>query len=77
MPDDRLCCSELTTIYVAQGLLRAQVIRAKLEHAGIPVLLSYESIGPVMGITVDGLGEVHVKVPSGYADEARLLIDDG
>lgn len=76
MPDDRLCHPELTTVHIAQGLLRAQVIKAKLEQAGVPVLLRYESIGLVMGVTVDGLGEVHVKVPSSYADEARLLIDD-
>ena len=67
---------ELTTVYVEQGLLRAQVIKAKLEDAGIPVLLEYESIGPVIGITVDGLGEVRIVVPSQYADVARALIEE-
>ncbi|OQY17878.1 MAG: hypothetical protein B6I34_11565 [Anaerolineaceae bacterium 4572_32.1] len=67
---------ELTTIHVVHGLLKAQVIQAKLEQAGIPVLLRYESIGPVMGITVDGLGEVHIQVPARYADEARVLIEE-
>lgn len=67
---------ELTTVHVAQGLLRAQVIKAKLEQAGIPVLLEYESIGPIIGITVDGLGEVRVRVPTRYAEEARLLIEE-
>jgi hypothetical protein len=67
---------ELAEVYVAQGLLRAQVVKAKLEEAGIPVLLKYESIGPVMGITVDGLGEVHILVPSQYADEARALVEE-
>lgn len=67
--------SELTTVYVEHGLLRAQVIKAKLEDAGIPVLLKYESVGPVMGITVDGLGEVRVLVPSQYANVARALIE--
>jgi hypothetical protein len=66
---------ELTTVYVEHGLLRAQVIKTKLEDAGIPVLLKYESIGPVIGITVDGLGEVRVLVPSQYADVARALIE--
>ena len=67
---------ELTTVYVEQGLLRAQVIKAKLEDAGIPVLLEYESIGPVIGITVDGLGEVRIVVPSQYASLARMLIEE-
>jgi hypothetical protein len=68
--------SGLSTVHVTWGLLRAQVVKAKLEQAGIPVLLQYESIGLVYGITVDGLGEVHVLVPNEYADEARALIEE-
>jgi len=64
----------LTTVYVASGQLRAEVVKAKLESAGIPVLLDYESVGPVLGITVDGLGEVRVMVPEALADEARALL---
>ncbi len=64
----------LVVIHIAQGLLRAQVIKAKLEEAGIPVLLNYESAGPVIGITVDGLGEVRVLVPARQAHRARRLI---
>jgi hypothetical protein len=67
--------SGLTVVHVAQGLLNAQVIKAKLEEAGIPVLLDYESVGPIIGITVDGLGEVRVLVPDRCADEARTLIE--
>jgi hypothetical protein len=68
---------ELTTIHIAQGLLQAHVIRAKLEEAGIPALLSYESVGPVIGITVDGVGEVRVRVPAEHAEAARELIATG
>jgi hypothetical protein len=67
---------DLVTVYVEQGLLRAQVIKAKLEDAGIPVLLDYESIGPIIGITVDGLGKVRVRVPAQHADAARALIEE-
>ncbi len=67
---------ELITVCVEQGLLRAQVIKAKLEDAGIPVLLEYESIGPIIGITVDGLGKVRVLVPSQYANVARALVKE-
>lgn len=66
----------LSEVYVEQGLLRANVIKAMLEDAGIPVLLKYESIGPVMGVTVDGVGEVHILVPHEYADLARSLINE-
>jgi hypothetical protein len=67
---------DLTTICTVAGMLKAQVYKAKLEEAGIPVLLDYESIGPVMGLTVDGLGEVRILVPKEYAAEARELIGE-
>ena len=66
--------AELITVHIVQGLLKAQVIKAKLEDANIPVLLEYESIGPIMGITADGVGEVRIRVPTRYADEAQMLI---
>jgi len=66
---------ELTVIHVEHGLLRAQVIKSKLEAAKIPVLLKYESVGPVIGLTADGLGEVRILVPARRADEARALIE--
>ncbi len=73
--DDRVD-PEVTVVCIEHGLLRAQVIKAKLEDAGIPVLLKYESIGPVMGITVDGLAEVRILVPSRYTNAAQALIDE-
>jgi len=76
MQDKRSRHSDLTVVHVVQGLLRAQVIKTKLEYADIPVLLDYESVGPVIGITADGIGEVRILVPSGYADEARALIEE-
>ena len=63
------------TVYVTQGLLRAQVVRGALESAGIPVALKYESLGPTMGITVDGLGRVEVIVPAEWEQEARDLLE--
>lgn len=65
---------ELKTVYVAQGHLVADVIKGKLESAGIPVLLEYESAGRVFGIIVNGLGEVRVKVPAVLAEEAIELL---
>ena len=76
MKDELSNHSALVTVCVEQGMLRAQVVKAKLEEAGIPVLLDYESIGLVMGITVDGVGRVQVLVPAEYADVARALIEE-
>ncbi len=64
----------LTTVYIAHGMLRAMVIRGALESAGIPVMLKYESLGPTLGITVDGLGKVEILVPVEWAEEARQLL---
>ena len=58
------------------GLLTAEVLRSKLEAWGIPVLLSYESAGPVIGLTLDGLGEVALLVPAELAEEALSLLDE-
>jgi len=67
---------ELKTVYVTQGHMVAEVIKSKLESAGIPVLLDYESIGRIYGITMDGLGEVRVKVPEAFAEEALELLEE-
>ena len=64
----------LATVYTAFGQLKAHVIKTKLESAGIPALLDYESAGVILGITVDGLGEVRVMVPEALAQEAKELL---
>jgi len=67
---------ELIPVMITQGWDVAQIYKAKLEAADIPVLLKYEAIGPVIGITYDGLGAVHILVPHEYVDEARELLDE-
>ena len=66
----------LTTVAVTAGMLPAQVLKGKLELAGIPVLLRYESAGLVYGITVDGLGQVEVQVPERYVEDARAILSE-
>jgi hypothetical protein len=66
----------LVQVYVTSGLLQAQIIKGKLETNDIPVLLEYESLGPVMGLTVDGLGQVRVLVPEEKAETARALLEE-
>lgn len=66
--------ANLVQVYVTSGLYQAEIIRGKLETNGIPVLLKYESLGPVMGLTVDGLGQVQVWVPTSAAAAARDLL---
>jgi hypothetical protein len=66
----------LVTVYISQGMLPAEVVRGKLEYAGIPSLLKYEAIGQIIGLTVDGLGRVEVQVPEEFAEEAERLLEE-
>ena len=68
--------NELVVVYETQGMIRAEIIKAKLESAGIPALLKYESLGPVLAVTVDGLGRVQVLVPQEREQEAHELISE-
>jgi len=54
----------------------AQIVRARLEDEGIPAALSYESLGIVYGLTIDGLGEVRVLVPESHIEQARAVLAD-
>ncbi len=68
----------LVKVYESQGIFAAEVVKAKLEANGIPALLKYESVGQIIGITVDGLGRVEVHVPAAFEEEARQLVrEDG
>jgi hypothetical protein len=65
----------MTLIHRSAGLMQAEVIKGRLETAGIPVMFDYESLGRVMGITIDGLGEVRIFVPDQFAQAARELLE--
>lgn len=67
----------LITVYVASGQPEAQIIKGRLEIEGIPAMLRYESAGIVYGLTIDGLGQVEVQVPSTLAEEARQVLAAG
>ncbi|HOJ52732.1 MAG TPA: DUF2007 domain-containing protein [Syntrophales bacterium] len=62
------------TVAVAQGMVQAQLIKGRLESAGIRVILRYESIGQIYAVTVNGLGEVAVVVPKEELDYAREIL---
>jgi len=59
---ENLEADDLVEVWFEQGHLRANVIKAKLEAAGIPVLLSYDAMSVIFGLTVDGIGKVRVLV---------------
>ncbi len=51
---------------VSSGMINAKIVAGRLETEGIPVKLRYEAVGVIYGLTLDGLGEVRVMVPSSY-----------
>jgi len=65
---------DLVVVHIAQGELEASVIKSHLECEGIPVMLQYESVGRVFGLTVDGLGEIRILVPQELAEKAKEII---
>jgi hypothetical protein len=68
--------AKLAQICVTSGLYQAEIVRGKLEANDIPALLKYESLGPVMGLTLDGLGQVEVWVPFDLEAQARALLKE-
>ena len=71
--DSMSASEQLVTVRTAK-YMEAQIIKGRLESEGIPVLLSYESAGFVLGITVDGLGEVKIMVPHDLAEAAKEIL---
>ena len=64
----------LTTIYVASGQPEAEIVKGRLENEGIPAMLRYESAGVIYGLTINGLGQVEIQVPSSLAQLAREIL---
>jgi hypothetical protein len=62
-------------VYVAPGMLIAETIKNKLESAGIPAMLKHESVGPILGLTIENLGTVRVLVARENADDARAMLE--
>ncbi|MHB9097192.1 MAG: putative signal transducing protein [Syntrophales bacterium] len=68
-------------IATASGMMQANIIRGRLESQGIATQLRYEAAGSIYAITIDGLGEVRILVPSSDRERAKELLsrsyDDG
>lgn len=62
------------TVFEANNIDEANLVKAMLESAAIPVILEREAAGAVYRISVGPLSEVVVKVPPQRADEAMQLL---
>ncbi len=66
---------KLVKVSTVPGLLSADMIRIFLESRGIQCLVSQESAGRTLGLTIDGLGTARVYVPEDQAKEAEELLE--
>jgi predicted amino acid racemase len=72
--NERMSDDELVVVYTTQGALRAEIIKGKLESAGIPAIVKVESQN-VIPMTVDGIGKAEVLVSKEREQEARAVLE--
>jgi hypothetical protein len=60
-------------VYTAAWLEEAHVVKGALESEGLPVLLRYESLTTLYGLTA--MRGVDVQVPRPLEDRARAVLE--
>lgn len=66
--------NEVRSVFVANGRVQAEQVRAFLEAAGIATTFRGESLSATHGLTLDGLGRVDVLVAEADERRARALL---
>jgi hypothetical protein len=67
--DEQMLC-----VFVANGQIQGQQIRAFLEASDVPSALRGESLSKTHGLTLDGLGRIEVLVAEADEERARALL---
>ncbi|MBE3124716.1 MAG: DUF2007 domain-containing protein [Acidobacteria bacterium] len=62
------------TVHKTNGVTDAEILKNMLESFGIPARVSYESVGKIYGLTMDGMGVVALLVPEDRAREAQDIL---
>jgi hypothetical protein len=60
------------TVHKTNGVTDAEILKNMLESFGIPARVSYEAVGKIYGLTMDGMGVV--ALPEERAQEARDIL---
>ena len=66
---------QMQCVFVANGEIHAQQVRAFLEAAGIPAFVHGEALRHTHGLTLDGLGTVEILVAPKDLEQAHALLD--
>jgi hypothetical protein len=62
------------TVHKTNGITDAEILKNMLESFCIPARVSYEAVGKIYGLTVDGMGVVGLLVPEDRAREAQGIL---
>lgn len=65
---------EPVVVWVAPNQMEAQIVKGKLESAGIPAIIRGEVLGSIFGLTTGTLAESAVLVPAALAEKAEALL---
>jgi hypothetical protein len=66
--------TQMQRVFIANGQVHAEQIRAFLDAAGILSVERGEALRNTHGLTVDGLGAVEILVPEADAAHAREIL---
>ena len=66
---------QMQCVFVANGEIHAQQVRAFLEAAGISAIVHGEALRHTHGLTLDGLGTVEILVAPNDLEQARALLE--
>jgi Putative prokaryotic signal transducing protein len=72
-PQQQANWEELTVIATVSGIMTAEILKSKLEDAGIRALLRYESVSILYGLTTPGLDLSRVDVLVAKPDAEQAL----
>ena len=67
---DNAGMADLVKVFSVPSIMEGEIVKARLEGEGIPVLLKGGGSDPY------GMGVAYVFVPSGFEAQARLVLED-
>jgi len=67
---------EPVVVWQAANPMEAQIVRGRLQSAGIPAIVRGESMGRIYGFIYGGLAERDVLVPAALAETAEEILSE-
>lgn len=67
---------EPVVVWQAANPMEAQIVKGRLQSAGIPAIVRGESMGRIYGFIYGGLAERDVLVPAPLAETAEELLSE-